>query len=233
MSGAEPKRVPPGLLSTEDLLSSVRRRVARRRAVRISVRIAAVVVVLAIPLALVLTNGDSNDRSVVRTADPTTARPGAIQTTTTTSSPAPAPPTSSSGSKSTPVNPPSTPPASNRTPQTSMTTTTTPTATTPTSTSTKPRNRYTETSGGTANTWTDYRNASGTAGPAISAFQSVQIDCAIQGFRVADGNTWWYRIASAPWSGNFYVSADAFYNNGRTSGSLTGTPFVDPAVRPC
>jgi hypothetical protein len=53
------------------------------------------------------------------------------------------------------------------------------------------------------------------------------------GFRVADGNTWWYRIASGPWNGAFYVSADAFYNNGQTSGSLIGTPFVDPAVPDC
>jgi len=28
-------------------------------------------------------------------------------------------------------------------------------------------------------------------------------------------------------------TADAFYNNGATSGSLRGTPFVDPAVGDC
>jgi hypothetical protein len=50
---------------------------------------------------------------------------------------------------------------------------------------------------------------------------------------VQDGNTWWYRIASPPWSDAFYVSADAFYNNGSVSGSLIGTPFVDPLVRDC
>ena len=61
----------------------------------------------------------------------------------------------------------------------------------------------------------------------------MQITCAIQGFRVADGNTWWYLIASPPWSNQYYVSADVFYNNGRTSGSLLGTPFVDPAVPLC
>ena len=42
-----------------------------------------------------------------------------------------------------------------------------------------------------------------------------------------------YRIASAPWSGSYYVSADAFYNNGQTSGSLVGTPFVDSNVPNC
>ena len=44
--------------------------------------------------------------------------------------------------------------------------------------------------------------------------QTVQIACKIAGFTVADGNTWWYQIASTPWNGAYYVSADAFYNNG-------------------
>lgn len=43
----------------------------------------------------------------------------------------------------------------------------------------------------------------------------------------------WYRIASSPWSNQLYVSADAFYNNGQTYGSLIGTPFVDPSVANC
>ncbi|MDO8188748.1 hypothetical protein Q5424_18840 [Conexibacter sp. JD483] len=90
-----------------------------------------------------------------------------------------------------------------------------------------------ETVGGVAHTWTNYTNAGGTEGPSIGAGQTVAIACKLQGFRVADGNTWWYRIASPPWNGNFHVSADAFYNNGATSGSLHGTPFVDPAVRDC
>jgi hypothetical protein len=61
----------------------------------------------------------------------------------------------------------------------------------------------------------------------------VQIACRLTGFRVADGNTWWYRIATSPWNGAFYASADAFYNNGSMSGSLIGTPFVDTRVPPC
>jgi hypothetical protein len=96
-----------------------------------------------------------------------------------------------------------------------------------------PAPTWTETVGGNANTWTNYANAGGTQGPTIPAFNSVQIACKLTGFRVADGNTWWYRIASSPWNGAFYVSADAFYNNGQTSGSLHGTPFVDPAVGNC
>ncbi|HEY6887305.1 MAG TPA: hypothetical protein VI300_05980, partial [Solirubrobacter sp.] len=92
---------------------------------------------------------------------------------------------------------------------------------------------WAETTGGVAHTWTNYTNAGGTQGPSIGSNQTVQIACKLQGFRVADGNTWWYRIASAPWSSQYYVSADAFYNNGQTSGSLHGTPFVDPAVGNC
>lgn len=96
-----------------------------------------------------------------------------------------------------------------------------------------PAPTWSETTGGAANTWTNYTNAGGTQGPTIAARATVQIACKITGFRVADGNTWWYRIASSPWDGRFYVSADAFYNNGATSGSLSGTPFVDARVPNC
>ena len=90
-----------------------------------------------------------------------------------------------------------------------------------------------ETTGGQANTWSDYSDAGGTQGPTIGGGATVQVTCAVQGFKVADGNTWWYQIASPPWSNAYYVSADAFYNNGATSGPLKGTPFVDPKVPLC
>jgi hypothetical protein len=92
---------------------------------------------------------------------------------------------------------------------------------------------WNETTGSVAHTWTNYTNAGGYEGPTIASNASVQIACKLPGFRVADGNTWWYRIAQSPWNGQYYVSADAFYNNGQTSGSLHGTPFVDGAVRDC
>lgn len=90
-----------------------------------------------------------------------------------------------------------------------------------------------ETTGGVTHTWTNYTNAGGYEGPIIPSNQSVLIACKLTGFRVADGNTWWYRIASSPWNGAYYASADAFYNNGQTSGSLLGTPFVDSSVPDC
>ncbi|RNM16238.1 hypothetical protein [Nocardioides pocheonensis] len=96
-----------------------------------------------------------------------------------------------------------------------------------------PAPTWSETTGGAAHTWTNYTNAGGTEGPTIAGYTTVQIACKVTGFKVADGNTWWYRIASSPWNGAYYVSADAFYNNGQTSGSLLGTPFVDPNVPNC
>ena len=92
---------------------------------------------------------------------------------------------------------------------------------------------YGETVGVVTHTWTNYTNAGGTEGQSVAAYQTVQVACRVQGFAVADGNTWWYQIASSPWSGVYYASADAFYNNGQTSGSLVGTPFYDLNVPLC
>lgn len=92
---------------------------------------------------------------------------------------------------------------------------------------------WTEYVGGSTHTWTDYGTAGGGEGTTIAAYTPVQVACAVEGFRVADGDTWWYRIASDPWNDQYFASADAFYNNGQTSGSLHGTPFVDPAVPHC
>lgn len=90
-----------------------------------------------------------------------------------------------------------------------------------------------ETTGSVAHTWTNFTNAGGDEGPTIANHQAVAIACKVRGFQVQDGNTWWYRVASAPWNSRYYVSADAFYNGAPTSGSLKGTPFVDTAVPDC
>ena len=90
-----------------------------------------------------------------------------------------------------------------------------------------------EPTGGVTNTWTDYSDAGGTQGPSIPSNDTVQVTCRVTGFAVADGNTWWYEIASSPWSNTYYASADAFYNNGATSGSLVGAPLVDTNVPVC
>jgi hypothetical protein len=92
---------------------------------------------------------------------------------------------------------------------------------------------HVETVGAPAKTWSGYVDAGGREGPTIQMGRSVKIACRITGFRVQDGDTWWYRVASAPWSGRYYVSADAFYNNGQTAGSLQGTKLVDLRVPAC
>ncbi len=92
---------------------------------------------------------------------------------------------------------------------------------------------YAETTGAQANAWSDYADAGGRAGDLIGASATIRVTCAVRGFLVADGNAWWYLIGSPPWKDEFYASADAFYNNGATSGRLAGTPFVDPAVPRC
>jgi hypothetical protein len=85
--------------------------------------------------------------------------------------------------------------------------------------------------GGVTHTWTDY--GGGGEEPSIAKGHEVQVTCRVQGFAVADGNTWWYKIASSLWSNSNDASADAFYNNGSTSGSLANTPFFDPTVPVC
>jgi hypothetical protein len=82
-------------------------------------------------------------------------------------------------------------------------------------------------------TFTNYTNAGGTLGTRIAAYQTVQITCRLTGFVVADGNPWWYRVASPPWDNVFYTPADNFYNNDATSVSLLGTPWVDERVPVC
>jgi hypothetical protein len=96
-----------------------------------------------------------------------------------------------------------------------------------------PATTWNETVGAVTHTWTNPSNAGGNQGPSIQSFQTVAVSCRLQGFAVADGNTWWYRIASSPWGNGYYASADPFYNNGATGGPLHGTPLVDTNVAIC
>jgi hypothetical protein len=90
-----------------------------------------------------------------------------------------------------------------------------------------------EVSGGVAHTWSNPQLAGGRAGPEIMPRQRVLIACRLRGFKVPDGNVWWYLLASPPWSHRFYATADTFYNDGRTKGSLHGSALVDPQVARC
>jgi hypothetical protein len=88
-----------------------------------------------------------------------------------------------------------------------------------------------ETTGGLTGTFTDPVDLTGDP-LSLPPQMSVTVSCKTIGRAAADGNTWWYRIATPPWQAR-YASADAFYNNGATSGPLRGTPFVDPTVPDC
>ncbi len=90
-----------------------------------------------------------------------------------------------------------------------------------------------EVAGGLAHTWSDPRTAGGRMSVPLRDGEAVSIACRVRGFQVQDGDVWWYRIRSRPWSGRFYATADAFYNDGRTSGSLKGTLFVDRRIPDC
>jgi hypothetical protein len=128
------------------------------------------------------------------------------------------------------------PPATTTTPPTTTTTTPPTTTTTPPPVQpppVQPPPAVAETTGGVTHTWTNWTNAGGSEGPTIGSNATVQIACRLTGWTAPDGNNWWYRIAQSPWNGQYYASADAFYNNGATSGSLHGTPFVDLNVPSC
>jgi hypothetical protein len=90
-----------------------------------------------------------------------------------------------------------------------------------------------EVAGGLAHTWSDPRQAGGRQSRPLRGGERVTIACRMRGFAVQDGDVWWYRLADAPWSGSYYATADAFYNNGRTSGSLIGSRLVDLRIPVC
>lgn len=90
---------------------------------------------------------------------------------------------------------------------------------------------YAEMSGGASKTWSDYLSEVG-EGTALPAGFEVQVTCRIEG-RALNGGTWWYRIHSGPWYDSYYAPAGVFYNDGRTSGSLTSSPPVDTKIPNC
>ncbi len=92
---------------------------------------------------------------------------------------------------------------------------------------------FAEITGGSSHTWSDAQDAGGIAGPQIRSHETVEIRCRLAGWKVPDGNVWWYRIASRPWDGRFYVTGDAFYNGDKPRGSLARTPFYDPRIPIC
>lgn len=95
-----------------------------------------------------------------------------------------------------------------------------------------PPSTWTETTGTPAHTWVDPVQLTG-GGTPLGPRQSVQVLCRIRGYVVPDGDPWWYRLASAPWNGDYYATSDAFYNNGDTSGPWDNGVIVDEQVPLC
>jgi hypothetical protein len=128
--------------------------------------------------------------------------------------------------------PPATTPPATTAPPTTPPATTPPPTTPPATSPPPPPTTRTEVATNTGSgTFTNYSNASGD-GPRIAVHQAVQVSCRVQGFKVESGDTWWYKIASSPWNGDYYAPADNFYNNGATSGP-DNTVFVDTSVPGC
>jgi hypothetical protein len=80
------------------------------------------------------------------------------------------------------------------------------------------------------NTFTDYDNASG-PGPFISPLSTVQVSCKVYDPTIASVNPdgYWYRIASSPWSNEYYAPANTFFNGDPIDGPYThNTDFAVP-----
>ncbi len=84
-----------------------------------------------------------------------------------------------------------------------------------------------------ANTFTNPYNASG-IGQKIAANQWVEVSCKVHAPQIASANPdgYWYRIASAPWSNNYYAVANTFWN-GDVPGQRPYTHNTDMAVPNC
>jgi hypothetical protein len=82
-------------------------------------------------------------------------------------------------------------------------------------------------------TFTNPYNASG-PGPRIPAMSTVQVTCRVYAPAIASANPdgWWYRIASSPWSNQYYAVANTFWN-GDVPGRKPYTHNTDFAVPIC
>lgn len=92
---------------------------------------------------------------------------------------------------------------------------------------------WTETAYSQAKTFADFVNAGYPLGASLSPGQAVQVSCRVRGFKVKDGDTWWYRLASSPWNGHYYATSDVFYNTPDTSGNPINGIVVDTQVKLC
>ena len=79
-------------------------------------------------------------------------------------------------------------------------------------------------------TFTNYHNASG-VGPRIAPYATVEVSCKVLDGTIVSANPdgYWYRIATAPWSDQYYSPANTFYNGDPVNGPYThNTDFSVP-----
>lgn len=84
-----------------------------------------------------------------------------------------------------------------------------------------------------AKTFADYLNAGIPLGAPLSPQQAVKVSCRVQGFAVADGDRWWYRLAQSPWNGRYYATTDVFYNIPTPTGDPINGVVFDKRVPVC
>jgi hypothetical protein len=96
-----------------------------------------------------------------------------------------------------------------------------------------PGGTWTETAFTRSKTFADYVNAGYPLGAPLGPGQAVKVSCRVRGFKVEDGDPWWYRLASPPWNGQYYATSDVFYNTSNTSGNPINGITVDTRVRIC
>lgn len=92
---------------------------------------------------------------------------------------------------------------------------------------------WTEKTYTSAQTFSNFVSAGGPFGVPLTSGQSVQVSCRVKGFKVHDGDVWWYRLSASPWDGNYYASTDNFWNTSDTSGNPINGIYFDPNVKVC
>jgi hypothetical protein len=92
---------------------------------------------------------------------------------------------------------------------------------------------WTETTFSGSETFADFVNAGEPLGRSLAPAQGVQVSCRVKGFKVQDGDNWWYRLAASPWDGKYYASSDNFYNTPKPTGNPVNGVFYDERVPVC
>ena len=101
------------------------------------------------------------------------------------------------------------------------------------STSSSAGRTWTETTYSQSKTFADYVNAGDPLGAPLRPQQAVKVSCRVEGFAVADGDRWWYRLAQSPWNNRYYASTDNFYNTPKPTGNPINGVVFDKRVRVC